>query len=246
MRYRGTSKGSNRWLVSFIPFIVTSAVGSILVNYVGTTNQQITLTVSFLSWSLGQALCFILMCIYFWRLLKSSLPARDLIFSCFILMGPTGEGAYSIQNLAVGLGTYIQKSGYLLSRGPHKHATTDVLEAVAESIHWLGLIVALFLVALSTFWLIQAICSVVLRIPKKFNVGFWSIVFPFAVYTNALCRLAQDLDNPGFRGWATTCAVLTILSWLSCALMTLWSVWMGSLSCAPGLDGQGEGRKEKH
>ncbi|KAI9693333.1 MAG: hypothetical protein M1822_005329 [Bathelium mastoideum] len=189
------------------------------------------------------ALSCIIMSIYFWRLLASSLPARDLIISCFIPMGPTGEGAYSIQNLAVGLGTYIQKSNYLLSRGPHKQATTDMIAAVAESINWLGVIIALFLMAFSTFWLVQATGSVILRIPKRFNVGFWSFVFPFAVYTNALCRLAQDLNNPGFRGWAATCTIITLLLWLSCALMTLWKgVWKGQLFFAPGLEGWTERR----
>ena len=183
------------------------------------------------------------MCLYFWRLLASSLPARELIISCFIPMGPTGEGAYSIQNLAVGLGTYIQTSGYLLSRGPHKQATIDMIAAVAESINWLGVIVALFLVSFSTFWLIQATCSVILRIPKQINVGFWSFVFPFAVYTNALCRLAQDLDNTGFRVWAAICTVVTVLLWLACALMTLWKgVWKGRLFFAPGLEGWNERR----
>ena len=190
------------------------------------------------------------MCLYFWRLLSSSLPARDIIVSCYIPIGPTGEGAYSIQNLAVGLGTYIQKRDYLLSRGPYKQVTTDLVAAVAESIHWLGVLIALFLVAFSTFWLVEATGSVILRIPKRFNVGFWSFVFPVAVYTNALSRLALDLNNPGFSGWAATCTVLTVLVWLGCALMTLWKgVWKGELFFAPDLEGwdekRGQDKEEK-
>lgn len=184
-----------------------------------------------------------LMCIYFWRLLASSLPTRDLIISCFIPMGPPGEGAYSIQTLAVGLGAYIQKSGYLLSRGSRKQAGTDTVAAAAELINWLGTVVALFLVSFSTFWLIEAICSIILRIPRRFTVGFWSSIFPFAVYSNALCSLAQDLNNTGFRVWAVICTVATILLWLACAFMTLWKgAWKRRLSFAPNLDGWNERR----
>ncbi|KAL9083324.1 MAG: hypothetical protein Q9165_008582 [Trypethelium subeluteriae] len=236
------SEVSGVWLLAFIPLIVTSAVGGTLVPYLPSTPGQLTLTVSFLSWSLGQAICSIILCIYLWRLLTSSLPSRDLIISCFVPVGPTGEGAFSIQKLATGLGNYIQKKSYALPLGGPPR-TQDSMAAVAEGINWLGIFIALCLVAFATFWIVQAIFSVMQRVPKRFNVGFWSCVFPFAVYTNALSRLAQDLNNSGFRGWAATCAVITTLLWLFCALVTFWQgVVKGQLFFTPGKAGWHEKR----
>jgi tellurite resistance protein TehA-like permease len=209
--------------LSFIPLIVTSSVGGSLLPHL-TSYRYATgalLSINFLSWSLGEILCFIILAIYLWRLLACSLPPPDAIVSSFIPMGPTGLGAYSIQNLAVGLGTYVQQSSYLLSRGPQKTASAATIEAVAEGIHWTGVLIALFLVAFSTFWLAEAVCAVVLRTPKQFNAGFWSCVFPCGVYVIALSRLAQDLNNEGFRVWTAICGVSTILLWLGCACLTV-------------------------
>ncbi|KAF2237773.1 hypothetical protein EV356DRAFT_529700 [Viridothelium virens] len=231
------SEVSGVWLLAFVPLIVTSAVGSTLVPHLPSTPSQLTLTVSFLSWSLGQAICSIILCIYLWRLLTASLPSRDLIISGFVPMGPTGEGAFSIQNLSTGLGNHIEKKSYALPIGELPRTRVS-MTAVAEGINWLGVFIALCLVALATFWMAQAALSVILRVPKRFNVGFWSCVFPFAVYTNALSRLAQDLNNSGFRGWAATCAVVTTLLWLICALATFWQgVVKGQPFFAPGKEG---------
>lgn len=39
------------------------------------------------------------------------------------------------------------------------------------AIHWLGIITSLFLLAHATFWLVQATASVLIRMPKQFNVS---------------------------------------------------------------------------
>ncbi len=197
-------------------------------------------------WSVGVSLSCIILCIYFWRLLSCNLPPRDAIVSCFIPMGPTGEGSYAIQGLAVGLSRYIEKRSFVLLRDRPESFSPTALSAVAETLNWIGLLIGLFLTAFSTFWLVEATSSVLTKVPKHFNVGFWAFVFPMGVYTTSLCSLAKDLDNPGFRGWAATCVVLTVLLWLGCALGTLYrGVWLGKLFFAPGLEGWNEKRTLK-
>lgn len=115
------------------------------------------------------------------------------------------------------------------------------ISAIAQSISWIGVIVGVFLLAFATFWFVEAIASVALRVPKKFNVGFWAFVFPVGVYSNAVCRLSDDLNNDGFRVWGAICVVATIILWLMCALGTTYrAIWRGELFFAPGLEGWNE------
>lgn len=144
-----------------------------------------TLVVSFLLWSVGIAMSLIIETIYFWRLVRHKLPPRDAIVSCFIAVGPPAMAAYSIQNLAVALQNYVEKSSYNLSR-PHSpdlpyttlttSAGTAFHLAVGTAVHWVGVMVGLFFIALATFWLIHSVLSIFYCIPKQFNVGHWSLV----------------------------------------------------------------------
>lgn len=237
------------WLLSFIPCIVTASTGGYIIEYLPLKVRGAILVVSFLLWSLGISMCMIITTIYFWRLVRYKLPARDAIVSSFIPMGPPGMGAFGIQNLAVALASYITTKSFDLSRdepqlpntAPGNVQSEAFHLAVAGAIHWVGVVVALFLTSFSTFWLLQGVLSVGWRVPKTFNVGFWAFVFPNAVYSNSLCRLALDLNNRGLRGWAATMVVVTTLLWLLCTAGTLWkSVWKGELLFAPGLEGWNE------
>lgn len=174
-----------RWLLSFIPFIVTSAAGGTIIPHLTPEARGATLIVSFLLWSIGVSMCMVLTTIYFWRLVKVKLPVRDAIVSCFIAMGPTGMAAYSIQNLAVAFQSYLTSESFNLNR-PMPPSTPYASSfnqpgvayhlAVGTAIHWVGILIALFFISFATFWLLQSVLSVIWRVPKSFSVGHWSFV----------------------------------------------------------------------
>jgi len=121
----------------------------------------------------------VVMAIYFWRLMSCSLPPRAAIISTFVPVGPVGMGAFSIQNLSVGLAMHLTKHQFILQRDPHPPADPAILGSVAEGIHWTGIIVALFLLGIGSFFLVEAIAGVWNRLPKTFNVGrFISLPLP--------------------------------------------------------------------
>jgi len=229
------------WLLTFIPMMVISATGSAISPYLERRAGVAVLVVSFMMWALGLGMCYIILAIYFWRLMKCKLPAREAIISCFVPVGPLGMGAYAIENLAVGLATHINKYKFTLERGPQPPVTIQTVAAISETIHWLGVLIAFSLLGLGTFFLVEALASLWARFPRSFNIGFWAFVFPCGVYANALCRLSLDLRNDGLRGFAATCVVATILLWLGCAIATFYrGIWQGKLFYAPGLQGWAE------
>lgn len=175
--------------------------------------------------------------------MKCSLPPRDAIVSCFIPLGPLGMGSYAFQNLANGLSSYIQKNTFTPVSPTTSTANLNSVSqaAISETILWIGIIVGLYLIAFGTFWLIEAVASVAVNIPKHFNIGFWSFVFPMGVYANALCRLSVDVQNRGLEIYATIAVVATVTVWLGCAMGTAYrSLWRGELFFAPGLEGWNE------
>ena len=238
------------WLVSFIPFIVTSAVGGYLAPHLNDANATLCLVVSFLCWGLGISFCAIITSIYFWRLVACSLPAREAIVSCFIPMGPTAMGAYALQNMAAALAYRIRSVPFTIAltlpaslKQPHPDLPLASLQAISQSMHWAGIIGALLGVSLATFFLLFALAACITKVPRQFNVGFWAFVFPCGAYSLALSTLATSLRDEGFRGYAAGCTVLTCLLWLGCALATLYKgVWCAELFFAPGLEGWNERR----
>lgn len=221
--------------------IVISATGSSILPYLDRRAGVAVIVASFMMWSLGLGMSYIILAIYFWRLAKCKLPASEAIISCFVPVGPLGMGAYAIQNLAAGLATHINTYHFTLEQSPQAPVTIQTITAIAESIHWLGIMIAFCLLGLGTFFLVEAFVSVWTKFPRSFTIGFWSSVFPCGVYANALCRLSTDLRNNGLKCFAATCVLVTILLWLGCALATFYhGVWRGKLFYAPGLQGLAE------
>src|SRR2546429_653530 len=126
-----------RWLLTFIPMIVISSTGAIISLHLDQRAGVAILVVSFMMWSLGLGMCYIILVIYFWRLMKCKLPARDAIISCFVPVGPLGMAAYAIQEMAVGLAAHISKYKYRLELAPKPPVSAQTIGGVAESVHWL-------------------------------------------------------------------------------------------------------------
>jgi len=234
-------KANSLSFLLFIPMIVAAAQGSVLAGALSPDspkNAVVVIVVSFLMVSLGVGCSFLVLGIYFWRLMAVHLPARGAIVSTFVPVGPTSMAAFAILNLSAGLAQTVHNQRFAFNRSWELPVTDESLAAIAEMIMWIGVIIALFLLGVATFFLIEAVAAVITLVPKTFNVGVWSFVFPVGVYANAWCRMSTLLHNGGMKGWAATCVVFTVGLWLMCALLTTYKgVLHGKLFFAPGLQG---------
>ena len=171
---------------------------------------------------------------YLWDHLVSS-RCRAIVS---LLTHRLGQGSYSILAQAIFLSNYLKTSEFVPAQSAPSHQTTQAIIATAEAIHWMGIFGALFLIGHATFWLVEASSCLIFRIPKKFNIGFWSFTFPLGAYAYAVGFVAQDLNNDGLKGWAATCTVAVVIFWLICAGGTLYKgFWKGEMFYAPGLEG---------
>lgn len=217
---------------------MAAAFGSGLANTLSVKNAFAVITMSYLMLSLGTGMSFLVLGIYLWRLMSCQLPARDVIVTTFVPVGPMGMSAYAWISLAVTLARNVSKSGFVFHE-PWEPTPTDASRAaVVEMILWIGVMGALFLLGVGTFFLIEAIVSVTVRVPKSFNVGLWSFVFPVGVYANAWCKLGLELRNEGMKIYGIVWVVATAGLWVLCATSTTYkAVWQGKLFYAPGLQG---------
>jgi tellurite resistance protein TehA-like permease len=218
--------------------IVLSSTGAAISSHLDQRAGVAILVVSYMLLSVGLGMCYIILAIYFWRLMKFKLPAREAIISCFVPVGPLGMGAFAIQSLAIALAAHIDKYKFTLQHPPQPPVSVQTIGAIAEGIHWLGVIFSFALLAIGTFFLVEAFASLWAKSPRSFNIGFWAFVFPCGVYANGVCLLGGDTRNEGLKGFGAACVVGTVLLWLSCALATFYKgVWRGKLFYAPGLQG---------
>ncbi|KAK5332326.1 Plasma membrane sulfite pump involved in sulfite metabolism [Exophiala xenobiotica] len=159
------------WFLTFIPFIVDSTVGGAISPYLSYENSVTVLVTSFLMWSVGVGMSLVILSLYFWRLMSCQLPPREAIISTFVPVGPFGMGAYSIQQMAVGLASQVREHRFTLARPPQPPNDVTTMATIAEGIHWLGIIVALVQLGIASFLLVEACLSVCAKVPKTFNVG---------------------------------------------------------------------------
>lgn len=187
------------WFLTFIPLIVCSTLGGAVAPYLGHKNGVLILFVSFLMWSLGVGMSFMLVPIYVWRLMSSLLPQRAVIISTFVPVGPFGMGAYSTQQLAAGFAKRLREHSFTLSNPPQPPAEGSFIATIGEGIQWAGIILALFQLAVASFFLVEGVLAICTRAPRTFNVGKLKIEQPclslFQLTTGSLLELRLPLRS---------------------------------------------------
>lgn len=171
------------WFLTFIPLIVCSTLGGAIAPSLSYKNGVLVLFVSFLMWSLGMGMSLMLVPIYIWRLMSTLLPQNAVIISTFVPVGPFGMGAYSTQQLAVGLARRLQEHNYTLTNTPRPPAEAAYIATVGEAIQWAGIILALFQLAVASFFLVEGVLAICTRSPGPFNIGQFKLI----IMRNALC-----------------------------------------------------------
>lgn len=228
------------WVMTTVPLLTTASSGATLLPFLSTHSTKcaiIVLVISFMCWALGMAILNLILSVYFYRLIAYKLPAQPLLASSFLPIAALSQGAFAIQKMSIYLASYIQSKGYGPTQVHPPPIPMSTLQATQEVIHWMGIIMCLYLLAHATFWLVQAVTAILFKVPKSFNIGMWSFVFPLASYANAWSFLSRDLRNDGMRGWAAMITMLATITWLFCALCTTYfGLYQGSLFNAPGLE----------
>jgi tellurite resistance protein TehA-like permease len=83
------------WLLPVVACVVAAASGAIVADVLPDPQYALaTLIASYVLWGVGVPLALMLIVVYLMRLMLYKLPAKMVIVSTFLPLGPLGQGGY--------------------------------------------------------------------------------------------------------------------------------------------------------
>ncbi|KAJ7116509.1 voltage-dependent anion channel [Mycena epipterygia] len=201
------------WLLPMVTLIVASATGSLLATSLVAfpTCASLTTAVSFILLLMGLSLALMIITVYLMRLSIHGPLDADLILSSFIILGPLGQGGFSMlvnsQNLtALHLGASL---------------SVEVIQSVCFCVAWL-------LWSMGLIWLCIAFCSlysVLSRQSVPFSVAYWGTIFPNGVFALLTVELGSLFNSPALNYLGVVFSVLVFTLWIFIFVKTVPAVW---------------------
>jgi len=228
------SEMTSAWVLPVVTLIVASSAGgelALALHPYSVTGALTSLAFTIFMVSVGLTLAFMILTIYFYRLILHDFPSGLSIVSSFIPLGPMGQAGFSVLIIGQSMKEFLPVPG---SSSPFLQSgrTGEIVFAVCVC-------VGFFLWALATMWLIYALLGIqhVLRRTRiPFKLSFWGMIFPNGVYATLTVTLYQVLDVPFFRVWGAIYSALTILLWIVVLNWTIVLVPHGRIFDAPCLE----------
>ncbi|KEI37788.1 uncharacterized protein L969DRAFT_89761 [Mixia osmundae IAM 14324] len=211
------------WLLPVVPPITVAAVGSSIAADLVDDDPSYALTIlltSYVMLGIGFLLAFMILTLYFERLTMHHMPAREVIVSTFLPLGPCGQAGYALIELGKVCMTLFPA---LAARNPDRPGRKD-LSPVGPAMYGCGLVLGLMLWGLGMWWALLAIVSVGQSFmnPKEttFSMGWWSFTFPLGSMTLLTLSLASAFDSLFFKVVATIMTGAVLALWLLVAIPT--------------------------
>ena len=180
-------------LLPIVPTVVAAASGGIVAEILPDEGRAFTtLIASYVLWGIGESFSACVLALYFHRLTIHSLPAKEVIVSVFLPIGPLGQGGFGIQKLGqVALETF-----------PHIKAFNSIESGAlraAEILYVMGVFFGVVMWGFGLVWLAFALVSIITTNPFPFNMGWWGFTFPIGVLATCTSQLAKNLDSEFFK-----------------------------------------------
>ncbi|KAM5531251.1 hypothetical protein V8D89_015052 [Ganoderma adspersum] len=222
------------WLLPIIPLIVSSSTGGLLAAPLlpfSSSKSLATLVFATVSVIMGLTLAFMILTLYFLRLVLHGIPRNGGVVSVYIPLGPVGQGGYSILLLGTGYNALLPLH--------YGNSTVLRLETAGQIVSVATLAIAVVLWVMGTLWLIyglMATADVLWNDHVHFKQAFWSLIFPNGVYANLTIQLYRVTDGTFFRVWGAIYAGATLIVWAWVFVRTCTLVYNGAMFRAPCLD----------
>ncbi|KAJ7678495.1 voltage-dependent anion channel [Mycena rosella] len=209
------------WILPMVTLIVSSSTGGLLASALTAhpTFVSLTTAISFTLLSMGLSLALMIITVYLMRLAIHGPLDAHLILSSFIILGPLGQGGFSLlvnsQNLAkLHLGASL---------------SAEAIQSVCFCAAWV-------LWSMGLIWLCIAFCSIYSVLRRQsipFSVAYWGIVFPNAVFALLTVELGSILDSPVLHYLGAIFSVLVFLLWIFVFLKTIPAIWNTTAFSSP-------------
>lgn len=214
------------WLLPIVPAVVCSASGGWVASVLPQERAIITLTVSWVLWGIGISLSFLVFACYFHRLVLFNLPNPEVIISAFLPLGPCGQGSFAIIKLGEVASTITSDVGIC--------GLPDSGKIVLVT----SVIVGLMLWGLGLWWLIHGTACVAIRMLSsrlRFNMGFWSFIFPLGVFISGTIALGETMKSKFFDYLSVVLLACLAILYCFITFYTVSRAFFGNLLVDPCL-----------
>lgn len=172
------------WLLPVVTLVIGASCGGVFVQplkAVSPSHALLTLTISSCSLSIGLALTFMILAIYFLRLVVYGYSPGPSVVSAFVPMGPMSQGGYSMLLMGQGFKALL----------PLVYGNSDILRGgiTGESIDIVCTCAAFIMWSFATLWLLYAFLGIQHEVRKArfpFKLPFWGPIF------SNVCLLTQS------------------------------------------------------
>ncbi|OAP65281.1 hypothetical protein AYL99_01253 [Fonsecaea erecta] len=226
------------YLIPIVAVVIAATSGGLVAGAIPNPEHQLwTLIISYILWGIGSPLSWIILTIYFLRMILHKPLKREVIVSLLLPIGPLSLSGFSIIVLSK-----VAKHLFLTTHTlPHLSKTS-----AGEVLYIVSFFVGLILWGFSIVWFIVAVMMVATSGRFPFNMGWWGFIFPVGVFTLLTMTIGEELESRFFKVLSCVLTVACIAMWLVIAAMTLQRSIKGTMFYAPclGTDLYGKRTKE--
>lgn len=224
------SKMTAVWLLPFVTLVVASSTGGLLSNALKDKSPTVALVTtgfSFVMVAIGLSFAAMIICIYLLRLITAGPPDAGLILSAFVILGPLGQGGFSLL-----------VNGQDLSELLPLHIGGNFPQsALAGQMIYAGCFIGGYtLWSMGFAWILIALISIThVRSSNKlpFSMAYWGLIFPNGTFALLSVELAKVLDSGFFRAFGTAWSCIVFALWITVFIRSIPSFIDGSLFKAP-------------
>lgn len=216
------SNMSALWLLPIVACEVAASSGGLLLQHLEMGQHAVGILLgSYLLLGLSILPAFAILTILMLRLALHQLLPKELAISCWLALGPIGTGALAL--LVLG------------AQAPEVLATIAMQE-LGVFFHQAGILGSLILLGFGLWWLGIAVLNTLKHAKDlPFNLGWWGLTFPFAVFILAFFNLAHQTNFAALNYVAFGFASLLIMLWLVVMSKTIQGFYQGHLFFSPCL-----------
>lgn len=185
------------WLLPVVTLVVASSTGGLLsaaLHPQSSTLALLTTGISLTMVVIGLSLAMMIITVYLARLILYGPPDANLILSAFVVLGPLGQGGYSLLVNGANLATLIPV---------HTSGEFPMSSITGQLLYSFCFCGSFILWSMGICWICIALLSISSVLTKSgapnFGMAYWGLIFPNGVYALLSVQLGNVLDSGFFR-----------------------------------------------
>ncbi|KAF9227492.1 hypothetical protein BS17DRAFT_775604 [Gyrodon lividus] len=227
------SKMAAVWLLPVVTLIVASSTGGLLSSALrsqSTTLALLTTGASFTMVIIGLSLAIMMITVYLVRLIVYGPPDANLILSAFVVLGPLGQGGYSLLVNGADLAALLPL---------HVTGQFPMSSMAGQLVYSFCFCGSYILWSMGICWIVIALSSISSVLKRSgvppFGLAYWGLIFPNGVYALLSVQLGNVLDSGFFRAFGALWSCITFLLWVTISIRTVPALIDRSIFNAPCL-----------